>query len=349
MASFGPVNPTCTPSQFGFGFGLGASSAPTPWQSNPMPQFHQPSTSLNQSPVKLKRRLEEDDVPADHFMDRSPTPERPRRAAPKRARVATESGSKDDRDGKENKAPNTSEENEVDVGVLLASLPSQSLLPLLTALLSAQPSLKATVLSLIPRPTLEIALQALSASARRLRDAYPYSTNLPPTFTGGFPRAPSQPPPMRDSYVSSRLRTHVADFATACISYLPYFSLVTPTASSGTAATIHKAQLHPSETYSFLAALTGHMLSLPPLAQTQLAPQLLSRLNDEWKAWLDKVDVFLNQQGGMFAADIVRSWERELDQFAGAAGEVGEMMRPLRDSWIAKVGWTVGRQISMDI
>ncbi|KAF8213128.1 hypothetical protein K438DRAFT_1661139 [Mycena galopus ATCC 62051] len=314
-------------------------------------------------------------------MDRSPTPERPKRAAPKRARVtpSAESGSKDEKDSKENKAPSGTEETDVDVGVLLASLPAQSLLPILTSLISAQPTLKSVILSLIPRPTLDTALQALSQSARKLRDAYPYSTtsqpsspalgfgfgNTRPVF-GAFGKPPiSQPQSafannqnnggMRDSYILSRLRPHITEFVAACMSYMPYFSYVavasqsTSTSTAGqshstTLQSIHKEHIHPSETYMFLAALTEHLVSQPPLAQSLLAPLLLPRLSEEWKAWVHKLDDTVNRQGGMFAADVVRSWERGLDTYANSQGEGADVMRSVRDLWISKVGWLVGRQ-----
>jgi len=73
-----------------------------------------------------KRRLEVDDedssvsvkasVNSDESMDRSPTPERPKRAAPKRARIVP--GAKEQAATKENKSL-PSEEDEMDVGVLL--------------------------------------------------------------------------------------------------------------------------------------------------------------------------------------------------------------------------------------
>ena len=52
-------------------------------------------------------------------MDRSPTPERPKRAPPKRARVAHAQNtvSKDDAKAKKN-----SEEDHIDIGVLLGKL-----------------------------------------------------------------------------------------------------------------------------------------------------------------------------------------------------------------------------------
>ena len=142
-----------------------------------------------------------------------------------------------------------------------ASLPSQSLLPLLTSLLATQPALKSTVLSLIPRPTLETATQALDSAANKLREAYPYSntpfsqpgsstsfgfgsggfgnnrSNLQSTTGFGFGRpasnafashsASNQSSGMRDEYILSRLRPHINEFVAACQSYLPYFSYVT--------------------------------------------------------------------------------------------------------------------------
>ncbi|KAJ7783701.1 hypothetical protein DFH07DRAFT_873832 [Mycena maculata] len=379
LPSFQPRPVNHAPSQFGFGFGLGGSVVAAPaWQSSVNP-FHQLSSSLNQSPqLRVQKRRHEEDEPTvsrDHSMDRSPTPERPKRAAPKRPRVApsADTGSREDQDTKENKAPSGTDDNDVDVGVLLASLPSQSLLPLLTALLSSQPSLKSAILPLIPRPTLDTALQTLSLSARKLRDAYPYSSPTQPASPAGFgfgntrpvfgafgrpppppaqPQSPSSSGGMRDDYIISRLRPHITEFVAACMSYMPYFSYVaapfqsTSTAQSHsmTLQSLHKGQIPPSETYLFLAALTEHLFSQPALAQSLLAPLLVPRLNDEWKAWVDKLDVSLNQQGGMFPGDTVKSWERGMDAFAGARGEGAEMMRSVRDLWISKVGWLVGRQ-----
>jgi len=94
----------------------------------------------------------------------------------------------------------------------------------------------------------------------------------------------------------------------------------------------------------FLAALTEHLVSQPPLAQSLLAPLLLPRLSEEWKAWVHKLDDTVNRQGGMFAADVVRSWERGLDTYANSQGEGADVMRSVRDLWISKVGWLVGRQ-----
>ncbi|KAG6885861.1 hypothetical protein C0993_008824 [Termitomyces sp. T159_Od127] len=367
--------------------------APAAWQppstlghTNPA-AFQQLASSVNHhSLVRAQKRRH--DVEDDSFtgrdasMDRSPTPERPKRAAPKRARVLpqTDASSKEDAGFKENKAPSGTDGLDVDVGVLLgessiflahvvscaiviASLPAQSLLPLLTSLLDAQPSLKATILRLIPRPTLETAIQALAQSAKKLREAYPYSSApsfAQPSFSTsfGFGRPANTNTPtfpshntggMRDSYVISRLRPHIAEFVAACFSYLPYFSSL-PAAShslsSNTTAlqSLHKDKSHPSETFSFLCALTNHILSQPALAQSELVPQLFPRLSEEWKAWVLRVDEIVNRSGGMFGSETVQQWGRALDEMADAKVVDGsDVMRRTRDLWVLKVGWLIGR------
>jgi hypothetical protein len=213
-----------------------------------------------------------------------------------------------------------------------ASLPPQSLLPLLTALLNAQPSLKSAILPLIPPPTLETVVQILAHSAKKLRDAYPYSNAATPSgspspisspttsfgFGSGFGSArPSTSVfgssplgfgrsaqssmfgqlqishstnngGMRDSYILSRLRPHITEFVSTCMSYLPYFSYI-PTSPSSSPSSSQTSRLpspkqkpHPSEAYVLLSALTSHILSQPPLTQTSLAPLLLPRLHTEW-------------------------------------------------------------------
>ncbi len=162
---------------------------------------------------------------------------------------------------------------------------------------------------------------------------------------------------MRDEYIISRLQPHIQDFVSACTSFLPYFSNVrsmdhASSAKSHTTQTHaaalrqqHKDKLHPTETYLFLSALTSHILNQPPLAQASLAPLLVERLIKEWMAWVDHVDEFVNRQSGMFGREAVATWERGLDEFAAQAKEYGmEMMKGVRDRWVAKVGWLVGRQ-----
>lgn len=354
-----------------------------------------PSSAANQPPLRtLKRRFEHDEEQADQMsghgpgprdvaMERSPTPERPKRATPKRARngLTFAQDHKEGRSTKEFHNPSTGNQD-VDVGVLLASLPSQSLLPLLNSLIQSQPSLKSVILSLIPRPSLETALQALTQSAKRLRDAYPYSNHPPsqislatalgfgfgsshpskptPTSSLGFgshvPQSSSfgvssvavsdTPSGMREEYVVSRLRPHVNDFVSSFQSYLPYFSQRNPNTNSQSSETfqpLRRDRCPPTETFFFLQSLTSHILAQPPLTQATLVPLIISRLLEEWKAWVEHVDDVVNRHAGMFGEETVRGWERVLNEFADVKGNGLEALREIRDSWIAKVGWLVGR------
>lgn len=121
----GPVGHS--PSPLGFGFGLSTTGMMQGWPSpaphtQPSPWAVTPPAS--QVPTRLmKRRHEPEDEDRDERMDRSPTPERPKRAAPKRARttpvaVATV-GKEQQHTAKENKPPSHTEDSDVDVGFLL--------------------------------------------------------------------------------------------------------------------------------------------------------------------------------------------------------------------------------------
>lgn len=263
-----------------------------------------------------------------------------------------------------------------------ASLPTQSLLPLLNSLIQSQPTLKPVILSLIPRPSLDTALQALSQSAKRLRDAYPYS-NHPPSQISlssalgfGFGSNPVSRPShsssslgfgshvplqtfgassstssdtaggMREEYIVPRLRPHINDFVASFQSYLPYFSQRTIHSNPHSSETLQpprRDRCPPTETFLFLQSLTSHILAQPSLTQATLVPLILSRLLEEWKVWVEHVDEVVNRQGGMFGEETVRGWERVLDEFTEVKGNGLEALREIRDSWIAKVGWLVGR------
>jgi len=402
--NFEPRPVSHAPSPFGFGFALGSnpslnpvassswgSPPPTPGHTN-VAAFHQLASSMSQSSSRMnKRRHDEDEDtpspgPRDQSMDRSPTPERPKRAAPKRARLVSISNTADKgNSGSEDNRAATSSPDEVDVGVLLgsfddllsfsvltadsASLPPQNLLPLFMNLLKAKPSLKSDILSLIPKPTIEIAVQAIEEASKKLREAYPYSNTPSTSVSFGFGSAlssshsssPHSNPGggMRDAYIISRIESQITEFVSCCMSYLPYFTAnpsTNPQPPSGsqlaqTIQLVHKQNSHPSETFHFLAKVMDQVMSQPSLAISSIAPQLFPRLQVEWNMWVDGIDDWVNNQGGMYGSEAVRTWERMLDQLAESrAEEVSQMMRPIRDRWVARVGWLVGRRVphSMD-
>lgn len=224
-------------------------------------------------------------------------------------------------------------------------------------LLQRQPELKQTVLAIIPPPSLETAVHTLADAARKLRDAYPYSHAPTPSFAStsfGFgggsslfaasaPAQPQRPPANRDEYVLSRLRTPIADFVSTVRSDLSYFSLHQPS-TQGATGRVHD----PCAIYTYLAALTHHIFSQPPLAVNALCQELQERLVQEWQAWVNRVDSLVNKEGRMYPAFTVQEWANQLDGFAmHTQYPLGQQMKSVRDEWVHRAGWLIGRNAVM--
>lgn len=128
-------HPHLSAPRLGFSFGLSGNSpagagkqpAYTPGHTQPS-AFQQLTSHINLPPtshrVQKRRHEPEDDVESsrhvgrDVTMDRSPTPERPKRATPKRAKVTSQDDeSKDQHSSRAGK--NIDADSDVDVGVLL--------------------------------------------------------------------------------------------------------------------------------------------------------------------------------------------------------------------------------------
>lgn len=241
---------------------------------------------------------------------------------------------------------------------LTASLPPASHLTILTSLITKHPGLKSLIIPLIPRPTLDAAIQALNAAAKKIKDAHPYSQPAPSVGFGFGFGSPQLPPSglssfgsavsstnstpstssagssssgIRDGYVQNRLRPVVAEFASTARSYLSYFtseSSPTPSSSaSATAVPLHPiAELvHPADTFTYLHTLTLHILRLSPQARGLVVKEhdaLLVRVQSEWRAWLDRIDVHVNRSAGMYGSETVRTWERGLDELVALEAEM---------------------------
>ena len=153
---------------------------------------------------------------------------------------------------------------------------------------------------------------------------------------------------MREEYVLSRLRPHITDFVTTVFSYMPYFSYESEqTSSEGSSAGKERMEIHPSETFGYLSAVTTHFLNQPPLCQSSLAPLLIPRLLQEWRAWVDRVDAFL-KQGNMIRSSLAENWAETLDGYSevkitGVDTEVETGLRDIRDRWVTAAGWLIGR------
>ncbi|KAJ9118210.1 hypothetical protein QFC22_004116 [Naganishia vaughanmartiniae] len=153
-----------------------------------------------------------------------------------------------DGDGEEEEEEQGPEE-EADLGVLLASLPSSTHLQILLSLLSSNPALKRAVLDLIPAPELEFAVKVLDEKCASLVGSVPVGAagvGAAATSTAAVRRAGNGASfgsgssthgsigtvsssattaggTVSDGYILNRLRIPFADFVQVVLTYLPYF------------------------------------------------------------------------------------------------------------------------------
>ncbi|KAF9481029.1 hypothetical protein BDN70DRAFT_876911 [Pholiota conissans] len=294
--SFQPKPVAHAPSPFGFSFGLGPSPStsmmnpngfytptPSPGHTN-LASFQQLASSMTQSAsskLSVKRQrseeVEQDQSSTksrDESMDGSPKTEH--RKVHKRFRVHNSStlGAQQGPYG------------DVDIGVLLAGLPTDTLLPLILQLLQQDPSIRKNLLKLIPRPSVDKAIAILKVSSDKLAHAVPYS---------------SQPTGSRSTYNLGRIRPFVQDYVSTCLSYLRHFSCESPTQAVPQASTSSSASgngqndesgipacltpAHPTETFTFLKAITEQILTHDSLCQEEILKLLLPQLSTEWERW----------------------------------------------------------------
>jgi len=228
--------------------------------------------------------------------------------------------------------------------LFLASLPPQSLLPILTGLLKMQPSLKSIILPLIPRPAIEDVLEALKQSIKKLHDAIPFSNS--PSYSTHYTFGTPQPV-MRDDYILGRLRPHILDFVSLCLSYFPYFSYKYPTSTSPTkyntvqsSLNLQKEKFQPAETFAFLSNVTKLIIDQPVLVLSELEPLILPRLSEEWKLWIENLDRHANREGNIVAPSISRMWEVETERLGdGKAPGISRLMRDVAQHFPLKQGW----------
>lgn len=210
-----------------------------------------------------------------------------------------------------------------------------------------QPDLRKVILPLIPRPSLEDAVYALKQAAKKLHDGIPF-TNVPSSslhHTFGMPQRQS---PMRNDYILGRLRPHIADFMSTCLSYFPYFSYKYPALSpvknnsSSSTLTLQKEKFHPAEAFAFLSNVTKLIIDQPALVIPELEPLILPRLTEEWKSWLDNLDRHANREGNMVAPSVARTWEIEIERLSdGKASGISRLMQNVAKHFPLKQGWGI--------
>ncbi|KAL7410184.1 hypothetical protein BDY24DRAFT_401024 [Mrakia frigida] len=348
-SSFGRPYQPPSPSVFGAASAYG-TSAPSPSKRK------SPSTSTSTNSTKRRgRESDEDDEEEEEDSDMGGHAGGGERQIA--GRVIVRRGGKKSRLQTEQHEPPTSskqldspskaqQDDGVDVGVLLALLPSTSLLPILTSLVTLHPELKSSLLSLIPTPSLSSALEALRLADEKIRVAVPFG--WPP---GNAPSSSSRSSifggggGVSENYVLGRIQGPVGELASLIQSHLPYFT---------TTPTLH----HPTTTFPYLQAITTLLLRLSSTLPSPLTSLdiLWPRIAEEWLRWIASVDQLVNKSGGMVGAGVADAWIRELDSLAsrGGGGKTGggvlegrmkNEMGVVRDRWVQQVGWLVNRRV----
>jgi hypothetical protein len=154
---------------------------------------------------------------------------------------------------------------------------------------------------------------------------------------------------MRSDYILGRLRPHIAEFVSTCLSYFPYFSYKYPTLSpaknsnpSQPNPTLQKEKFQPAEAFAFLSNVTRLIIDQPALVIPELEPLFLPRLTEEWKSWLDNLDRHANREGNMVAPSIARTWEIEIERLGdGKAPGISMLMQDVAKHFPVKQGWGI--------
>ncbi|WRT64271.1 uncharacterized protein IL334_001202 [Kwoniella shivajii] len=242
--------------------------------------------------------------------------------------------------------------NDIDIGIILATLPASAHLPILLQLLRTHPSLSETVLSQIPQPEVRTCINEIDASFDAIHKAAGGSLGL----RGGSA--------VSESRRWERVRSEVEVFCRTASTYIRYF-----TSSS-------KSPIDTQSIFTFLEPLTTHLqtvLRLVPSAAASSNPVLdLAKLVlSVWTLWLSNLLTEVNQQGGMYPHSTVSHWAETLDRLtASVIGTVTahdshwsssttnpssivnaffeesfrQALIPVRHRFLNEVGWLIGRR-----
>ncbi|KAK9897205.1 hypothetical protein P389DRAFT_188866 [Cystobasidium minutum MCA 4210] len=264
--------------------------------------------------------------------------------------------------------------DEFDVGKALASLSKPALLSVLTSLLATQPSLKSTVLSLLPAPSLESFTSTLQSAEKKVLDALPVGRNL------------------RDEYIWSRIRAPLEEYIAEARLALSQFCPSSTSLSSLSSSSEHEAssaqtQQHPATIFSFLFTLTQSVRKLEvilpraplpfgtprtsnnnssasinnPSSLNQNDPLVcfLPALINQWHVLVTKLSNLVNQNGRVLSAEMVRNWFKQLDALVDVdtsasttsttnntendSTSVGrKACEAVRERFVKELGWLVG-------
>ncbi|WWD17755.1 hypothetical protein CI109_102196 [Kwoniella shandongensis] len=259
---------------------------------------------------------------------------------------------------------------DIDVGILLATLPPSAHLPILLQVLRDNPSLSASILPQIPRPDLRSCINELECGLDRIRKLV----------------GPIQSMYGLQTSVSSarrweRVRDEVETFCRTASTYIRYITSTSPGATAIDPQSLF-ALLHPLTTHLlFLLALipssspfgNGIQSATPGNVVLELAKLILSK----WNTWILELAAEVNDRGGMYPYSVVIQWADTLDHIVSGPSTSSsdqsivphwssssstvqspepdsqslqpsfrEAFVPIRDQFLTRVGWLVGRSRS---
>ncbi|TIA91773.1 hypothetical protein E3P99_00928 [Wallemia hederae] len=299
-----PSSPYCSP----LGFGFASSAMPSSSFNTPTkPQLHKKSS---------KKREFNDEEDTKMLITDEDTENRPVRTLKK---VKSTINTKSDNSNSE----------EADIGVLLASLPHQSLLSLMNNVINQEPSVKQLIMNKIPQPSLSTYINALNESTAKVINCIPIGQS-------------------RSIYTISRLKVPLTDWTKVVSTYLPFFT-------SSNVHVVDKFMAIQPTTLQFVKVLS----QLPPLPSDQV-PKSLSLVWDKlrlhWSQWFNQVDDIVNKDGGMFSSSIVHTWAKGLDETCQHSNTSTKPqgfnyscqmdLLNLRQNWESRLGWLIGKDIT---
>ncbi|OCF73938.1 hypothetical protein I204_05786 [Kwoniella mangroviensis CBS 8886] len=250
--------------------------------------------------------------------------------------------------------PQNAASDGIDVGILLATLPSSSHLPILMQLLRTHPTLSESVLGQIPQPEVKTCVREMQTAFEAVQKAAGGSFGM---------REASE---LFESRRWERVRGEAEIFCRTASTYIRYF---TSNAKSPLEAESIFAFLHPLTTY------LRTLLSVVPVNAPPNNPilDLAKLVLTIWDLWLKSLSAEVNQRGGMYPHSVVANWAETMDRLVSKnitnAWDSSPMshwslptsrpasqnstpfdesfrqaLEPLRNRFLTEVGWMIGRR-----
>ncbi|WWC66505.1 uncharacterized protein I206_100407 [Kwoniella pini CBS 10737] len=241
--------------------------------------------------------------------------------------------------------------DEVDVGILLATLPPSAYLPILLQLLQTHPSLSDTVLTQIPQPDVKNCIKEIQSGYEAVQRAAGGSFGI---------RGGSR---LSEARRWDRVRSDVELFCRTASTYIRYFT------------SNNKSPIATEAIFTFLQPLTvslSMLLQLVPANAEARNPvlELAKLVLSAWTMWLDSLSNEVNQRGGMYPHSIVANWADTLDRMTRRIEEptsqaahwsmpsqqmqtaeqphsfedsFRKALLPIKARFLAEMGWMIGR------